>query len=116
MRDSACLEESHDGGVVLVLRAGSESWPVSTPCGRKPRSTCWSAAKLRTINPAPVSSTRASDISATTSALRSRALDRDAPDAAAAALLERFLNVGAERVPRRRQAEQQSGGDRDDAR
>ncbi len=50
---------------------------VSTPAGSNPGRTCWSAAKLRIIRPAPMSSTSASAISAIISTLRRRTWSTD---------------------------------------
>ena len=95
--------------------AGSDSRIVSTCDGSKPSWTRWSDHRLRSIRPAPTSSTTASAISTTTSALRKR-WRRAAARRALRAVLERIGEIDPQRAQRRREAEDDAGDERDDRR
>ena len=76
-RRRACRRKSRKAariasGFAAIIEGGSESPNVSTWCGSKPGSTLHSFARLRMVNPAPISRTRASAISTTTNTLCAR--------------------------------------------
>ena len=74
----------------------SEICAVSRPSGRMPGLTCWSFQNARTSRPEPISSTRARDNSAVTSAARKRFArtdPEDRPPAPLSASLTGWLNA-----------------------
>ena len=75
-RAITCRKNSTRGAGSRYFSPQSATRAVSTRSGRKPRSTRCSRSKLRSISPAPTSSTTASAISTTT---RPRRSDRPSP-------------------------------------
>ena len=94
------------GGYVV---AGSASWNVSRRSGSNPRLTCCSRSRLCVRSPAPISRIVASASSAAARPLRRRGR---APLDARVACFKHLVQVGLRGVPRRRDAEEQSGHDR----
>jgi hypothetical protein len=64
----ACAWKARTSSGEAYLAGGSVTCIVRTPVGSKPASTATRERKLRSISPAPARTTRATAISATTSA------------------------------------------------
>ena len=109
---TACFQPPVEVG---LLGSGADSgcrsrWSTRRRAGWNPRSTSITCRKLRINRPAPTSSTQASAISDTTRAPRIQAPRRPSLEPAAV-LLQSFMHISAGNLQRRRDAEEQTGGD-----
>ena len=95
------VEEVRSVAGVWYRASGSGTCSVSTLCGSKPASTCRSAERLRSITPAPISSTtRQRDFADDEQAARA---DADST-LAASAFLQRVVELGPSGTQRRQRA------------